>query len=52
MVLTDLMRELAALEEPSMRQANERRADDHGVNLAQLRAAGAGRDDEDDVRSR
>ncbi|RPI60131.1 MAG: hypothetical protein EHM50_07960 [Lysobacterales bacterium] len=32
------MRELAALEEPKMREANERRGDDHGVNLTQLRA--------------
>jgi hypothetical protein len=27
------MRELAALEDPKMREANERRGDDHGVNL-------------------
>jgi len=32
------MRELAALEDPKMREANERRGDDHGVNLTQLRA--------------
>ena len=32
------MRELAALENPQMREANERRGDDHGVNLSQLRA--------------
>jgi 3-methyladenine DNA glycosylase AlkD len=32
------MRELAGLEEPKMREANERRGDDHGVNLTQLRA--------------
>lgn len=34
----DVMRELAALENPKMREANERRGDDHGVNLTQLRA--------------
>ena len=33
-----VMRELAALEDPKMREANERRGDDHGVNLTQLRA--------------
>ena len=32
------MRELAALENPQMREVNERRGDDHGVNLSQLRA--------------
>ena len=35
------MRELAALEEPKMREANERRGDDHGVNLTHLRALAA-----------
>ena len=35
---SDVMRELAALEDPKLRQANERRGDDHGVNLTQLRA--------------
>jgi len=34
----EVMRELAALENPKMREANERRGDDHGVNLTQLRA--------------
>ncbi|WP_152189717.1 DNA alkylation repair protein [Georgenia satyanarayanai] len=34
----DVMAELAALEDPRMREANERRGDDHGVNLGQLRA--------------
>jgi 3-methyladenine DNA glycosylase AlkD len=33
-----VMRELAALEERRMREANERRGDDHGVNLTHLRA--------------
>jgi len=32
------MAELSALEEPKMREANERRGDDHGVNLSRLRA--------------
>jgi 3-methyladenine DNA glycosylase AlkD len=36
--LKEVMRELAALEEPKMREANERRGDDHGVNLTHLRA--------------
>ena len=36
--VTDVMRELAGLEEPKMREANERRGDDHGVNLTHLRA--------------
>jgi 3-methyladenine DNA glycosylase AlkD len=31
------MRELAALEDPRVREANERRGDDHGVNLTRLR---------------
>lgn len=34
----DVMRELAALENPAMRAANELRGDDHGVNLSHLRA--------------
>jgi len=36
--LEKVMRELAALEEPKFREANERRGDDHGVNLTHLRA--------------
>src|SRR5262245_30963502 len=36
--IRDVMRELAALEEPKMREASERRGDDHGVNLTHLRA--------------
>lgn len=32
------MRQLAALDNPKVREANERRGDDHGVNLTQLRA--------------
>jgi 3-methyladenine DNA glycosylase AlkD len=34
----DLMGELAALEDPRVREVNEQRGDDHGVNLTQLRA--------------
>ena len=34
----EVVRELAELENPQMREANERRGDDHGVNLSQLRA--------------
>ena len=37
-VVAEVMRELAALENPQMREMNERRGDDHGVNLSQLRA--------------
>ena len=36
--MSDVMRELAALENPKMREANERRGDDHGVNLTHLRS--------------
>jgi 3-methyladenine DNA glycosylase AlkD len=36
--LEDVMGELAGLEEPKMREANERRGDDHGMNLTHLRA--------------
>ena len=34
----EVMAELATLEDPKMREANERRGDDHGVNLSKLRA--------------
>ena len=37
-VMDAVMAELSALEEPKMREANERRGDDHGVNLSKLRA--------------
>ncbi|AXJ10021.1 DNA alkylation repair protein [Arthrobacter sp. PM3] len=33
-----VMAELAALDDPKMRAANEKRGDDHGVNLSRLRA--------------
>jgi 3-methyladenine DNA glycosylase AlkD len=36
--LEEVIRELAALEDPKMREANERRGDDHGVNLTHLRS--------------
>jgi 3-methyladenine DNA glycosylase AlkD len=36
--LTEILKQLAALEEPKTRAANERRGDDHGVNLTHLRA--------------
>jgi 3-methyladenine DNA glycosylase AlkD len=36
--LEGLMAELAALEDPRVREVNERHGDDHGVNLGQLRA--------------
>lgn len=36
--LKQVMGELAALEEPKMRAANEQRGDDHGVNLTALRS--------------
>ena len=38
MTTRDVMRELAALEDPRLREANERHGDDHGVNLTHLRA--------------
>ncbi|MFJ6114950.1 DNA alkylation repair protein [Agrococcus sediminis] len=34
----ELLAELAALEDPRMREVNERHGDDHGVNLSKLRA--------------
>lgn len=37
-LLDEVMAELAALEDPKMREANEKRGDDHGVNLSKLRA--------------
>lgn len=37
-IFKDVMRELAALEDPKMREANEHRGDDHGVNLTHLRS--------------
>jgi 3-methyladenine DNA glycosylase AlkD len=37
-MLKKVLGELAALEEPKMREANERRGDDHGVNLTHLRS--------------
>jgi hypothetical protein len=36
--IEDVMSELAALENPKMREANKRHGDDHGVNLTQLRS--------------
>jgi 3-methyladenine DNA glycosylase AlkD len=36
--VAEVMQELAALEDPAMLEANERRGDDHGVNLSHLRA--------------
>ncbi|QOR71568.1 DNA alkylation repair protein [Ruania alkalisoli] len=36
--LDAVLAELAALEDPTMREANEARGDDHGVNLSRLRA--------------
>lgn len=35
---TEIMAELASLEDPRLRAANEERGDDHGVNLSALRA--------------
>ena len=34
----ELLAELAALDDPRMREVNERHGDDHGVNLSKLRA--------------
>ncbi|WP_039938713.1 DNA alkylation repair protein [Streptomyces himastatinicus] len=36
--LTEVMAELAGLEDPKIRAVNERHGDDHGVNLSKLRA--------------
>src|ERR671921_767922 len=36
--VAELMAELAALEEPKIREVNEKHGDDHGVNLGTLRA--------------
>ena len=36
--LAEVMAELAALEDPRVREVNGKRGDDHGVNLSQLRA--------------
>ena len=36
--VTELLAELAALEDPRAREVNERHGDDHGVNLGKLRA--------------
>jgi 3-methyladenine DNA glycosylase AlkD len=36
--LDKVMGELAALEQKKMRESNERRGDDHGINLTELRA--------------
>lgn len=37
-VMAEVMAELADLEDPKVRAANEKRGDDHGVNLGKLRA--------------
>jgi len=37
MDVADVMTELAALEDPKVREVNERHGDDHGVNLGKLR---------------
>ena len=36
--MESVLAELAALEDPRMREVNERHGDDHGVNLTKLRA--------------
>ena len=36
--VSDVMAELAALEDPRIREVNEKHGDDHGVNLTKLRA--------------
>lgn len=38
MTLDQALGELAALEDPKMRAANEKRGDDHGINLSRMRA--------------
>ncbi|MHA7133104.1 DNA alkylation repair protein [Oerskovia turbata] len=39
---SDVLAELAALEDPKIRAVNERHGDDHGVNLTKLRAVAKG----------
>ena len=36
--VAEVMAELAALEDPRIREVNEKHGDDHGVNLGKLRA--------------
>lgn len=38
MTVAEVMAELAALEDPRIREVNEKHGDDHGVNLSKLRA--------------
>lgn len=38
MTVPEVLAELAELEDPKMRAANEKRGDDHGVNLSKMRA--------------
>jgi 3-methyladenine DNA glycosylase AlkD len=40
--LEEVLRELATLDDPKLREANEQRGDDHGVNLTHLRALAKG----------
>ena len=37
MTVPEVLTELAALEDPKMRAANEKRGDDHGINLSKMR---------------
>lgn len=48
-VVADVMTELAALENPKIRAANEERGDDHGVNLSALRAIAKQLKSQDDL---
>ncbi len=38
LTVPEILAELAALEDPKMRAANEKRGDDHGINLSKMRA--------------
>ncbi len=38
MTVEEALAELAALEDPKQRAANEKRGDDHGINLSRMRA--------------
>ncbi|MCK3770707.1 DNA alkylation repair protein [Microbacterium aerolatum] len=38
MTVHEVLAELAALDDPKMRAANEKRGDDHGINLSKMRA--------------
>lgn len=50
--VAEVLSELAALEDPRMREVNERHGDDHGVNLTRLRAVAKSRKADQDLALR